>query len=48
MLQEQFVARVAVLEALLDAAGLDDFAVENDDRSVTDVARAILGRAGWL
>ena len=48
MLQEQFVARVAELEASLDAAGVEDFSVENDGRSVTAVAREILARAGWL
>jgi hypothetical protein len=48
MLQEELVSRVAVLDALLDAASLDDFVVENDDRSVTDVARDMLVRAGWL
>ena len=48
MLQEQFVARVAELEASLDAGRVEDFSVENDDRSVTDVAREVLGRAGWL
>jgi len=48
MLQEQFVARVAELEASLDAASVEDFSVENDGRSVTAVAREILARAGWL
>jgi gluconate kinase len=48
MLQEQLVARVAALEASLDAAGVEDFSIENDDGAVTDVARAVLVRAGWL
>jgi hypothetical protein len=48
MLQEQLIARVAELEAALDAAGVEDFSVQNDDRSVTDVAREMLARAGWL
>ena len=48
LLREQFVARVAELEASLDAAGVEDFSVENDGRSVTAVAREILARAGWL
>jgi hypothetical protein len=48
MLQAQFVARVAALEASLDTAGVEDFSVENDDRVVTEVARALLCRAGWL
>jgi len=48
MLQQQFVRRVAVLEALLDAAALEDFSLTNSRRSVTDVARQMLVRAGWL
>jgi hypothetical protein len=48
MLQEQFVARVAELEASLDAGCVEDFSVENDGRSVTAVAREVLVRAGWL
>jgi hypothetical protein len=48
MLQQQFVARVVELEAALDAAGADDFSLDNDDRSVTEVAREMLQRAGWL
>lgn len=48
MLQEQFVARVQVLEAALDAAGLEDFSVDNDGRSVTDVAREVLRLAKWM
>lgn len=47
MLQEKFVARVAELERALDAAGVEDFALVNDG-SVTDVAREMLSRAGWL
>jgi hypothetical protein len=48
MLQEQFVARVAELEASLDAASVEEFSVEKEGRSVTAVAREILARAGWL
>jgi ABC-type uncharacterized transport system YnjBCD ATPase subunit len=48
MLQEQFVARVAELDASLDAGCVEDFSVENDGRSVTAVAREVLLRAGWL
>jgi hypothetical protein len=48
MLQEQFVARVAELEASLEAARVEDFTVENEGRSVTEVAREILLRAAWL
>jgi hypothetical protein len=48
MLQHQFVARAAELEALLDRAGLEDFVVDNEDRSVTEVAQEMLDRSGWL
>src|SRR5439155_17630352 len=45
MLREQFIARVAELEALLDRAQLEDFSLVNDDGSVTDVARELLVRS---
>jgi predicted kinase len=48
MLQAQFLARAAELDAVLDRAGLEDFQVANDHRPVTAVAREILERAGWL
>jgi ribose 1,5-bisphosphokinase PhnN len=48
MLREQFVARVAELDTLLDRAQLEDFSLVNDDGSVTDVARELLTRAGWI
>jgi hypothetical protein len=48
MLQERLVARVAELEASLDAAGIGDFEVQNEHRTVTEVAREVLMRAGWL
>jgi predicted kinase len=46
--QNEFVARVATLDAILDAAAVEDFTVDNDDRPITDVAREILLRAGWI
>ena len=48
MLREQLVTRVANLEALLDAERVEDFEVDNDDVPVTEVARFVLLRAGWL
>jgi predicted kinase len=48
MLQRQFVARSASLEQMLDAAALEDFTIVNDARPITDVAREMLVRAGWL
>jgi hypothetical protein len=47
-LQDEFVARAATLDAVLDAARVEDFTVDNDDRSITDVAREMLLRAGWI
>jgi hypothetical protein len=48
ILQERLVARVTELETALDAGEVEDFSVENDGRSLTDVAREMLIRAGWL
>jgi predicted kinase len=48
MLQDTFIARVAELEALLDAAHVEDFSLHNDEGSITEVARELLVRAGWL
>jgi predicted kinase len=49
MWQQKYVDRVAMLEATLDRAGLEDFAVANDgSRPITSVAEEILQRAGWL
>ena len=46
-LQSVLVQRVAQLEAMLDAAAVEDFIVSNDGRHVTDVARDVLRGAGW-
>jgi len=48
MLQEQFVRRAGELDRILVHASLEDFTVSNDRRPVTDVARELLTRAGWL
>ncbi len=48
MLQETFAARVAALEKVLDSVQVEDFLVDNGDRNVTEVAREVLVRAGWL
>ena len=47
MHQQRFVARVPELERLLDAAALEGFALTNTG-SVTDVARRMLVKSGWL
>jgi hypothetical protein len=43
-----FVRRVAQLDRILDVASLEDFSIQNDHTSVSDVARELLMRAGWL
>ena len=40
--------RVAKLNVILDRARLEDFAVTNEDRPLTDVALEMLARAGWI
>jgi hypothetical protein len=46
--QREYVGRVAELNAILDRARLEDFAVFNEDRSLTDVATEMLKKAGWI
>jgi hypothetical protein len=48
MRQEEFVARSRALHDILSAAALEDFAVANDGRHITDVARELLTRARWI
>jgi hypothetical protein len=49
MLQAGFVARVETLQAILDAAAVEQFSLANDDDgSVTRVASELLRRAGWI
>jgi hypothetical protein len=45
--QQESVARVAKLNVILDRAQLEDFAVTNEDRPLTEVALEVLVRAGW-
>jgi hypothetical protein len=46
--QREYVARVAKLNAILDCARLEDFAVANENRSLTDVALEMLVKGGWI
>jgi hypothetical protein len=46
--QREYVARVPRLNDILDRAGLEDFAVTNENRSLTDVALEMLIKAGWI
>jgi hypothetical protein len=48
VLQGQFVDRVATLEAILDRAQLENFAVINENRPINDVATEMLSKAGWI
>lgn len=48
MSQRECVARVAVLNDILDRARLEDFTVVNEHRSLTDVAHEMLAKAGWI
>jgi predicted kinase len=48
VLQAQYVNRVAILDAILDRARLEDFAVINEGRSINDVAQEMLIKAGWI
>jgi hypothetical protein len=46
--QREYVDRVAKLDVILDRARLEDFAVTNENRSLTDVALEMLVKAGWI
>src|SRR6267142_725474 len=46
--QEEYVARVAKLNAILDQARLQDFTISSENRSLTDVAHEMLVKAGWI
>jgi adenylylsulfate kinase len=40
--------RAGQLDQILDRSKVDDFEISSDGRSVTDVAAAVLTRAGWI
>ena len=46
--QSEFLERSAVLNAILDAACVEDFQIANDGRDVTSVAEEMLVRANWV
>jgi hypothetical protein len=48
VLQSEFVDRVAILDAILDRAHLEDFTIINEGRSLNDVAQEMLMKAGWI
>jgi hypothetical protein len=48
MMQQDYLARVRELNAILDLARLEDFIVNSANRSVTEVAEEMLFKAGWI
>ena len=48
ILQQEFVDRVTILDAILDRAQLEDFVVINEGRPINNVAKEMLIKAGWI
>ena len=48
MHQEMFVAKSRSLDAILSAAGVEDFTTPNEEGDVSDVALHVLRRAAWI
>ena len=48
VLQQEFVARVAELNSILDRARLENFAISNENRLLNEVAFEMLCQAGWI
>lgn len=46
--QSKYVNRVAALERLLDLAAIEDFSINNDQRTITEVAHEVLQMARWM
>jgi hypothetical protein len=46
--QREYVARVAILNAILDRAQLESFAINNENRPLTEVAHEMLVKAQWI
>lgn len=46
--QQDYVARVVKLNAILDRVRLEDFTIANGNRPLTGVALEMLARAGWI
>lgn len=46
--QHECVARVQVLNAILDRARLENFSLVNEERSMTEVALEMLVKTGWI
>jgi hypothetical protein len=48
MRRQDYLDRARVLDAMLDAAGVEDFRIANHGQSVTAVAREMLARSNWI
>jgi Ni2+-binding GTPase involved in maturation of urease and hydrogenase len=48
MRQDEFVERSRTLEAIVAAAGVEDFSIADNARDITAVATELLQRAGWI
>jgi adenylylsulfate kinase len=48
MRQQDYLARVGELNAILDRVRLEDFTVNSANRSVTEIAQEMLIKAGWI
>jgi adenylylsulfate kinase-like enzyme len=48
MLQHQYIFRVAELDVILERARLEDFTINNENRSPTETAHEMLVTAGWI
>jgi len=46
--REEYFRRVAILDRILTASGVEDFQIANESRNVTDVAAELLARANWI
>jgi hypothetical protein len=46
--QQEYVSRVAELNAILDRTRLEDFCLTSENRSLTEVAHEMLVTAGWI
>jgi hypothetical protein len=46
--RQEYLDRSGILDAMLDAAGVEDFRITNHGQSVTAVAREMLVRSKWI
>ncbi len=46
--RSQYIDRVITLNSALDRALLENFVITNEGRSLTEVAKEVLERSGWL